>query len=88
VTRSEPGPAEDARAAVGPAGAVQGGITEEAAEAADDRQLTKMIARYDRADGLCIDLCSATWNPTAAGRAAVPGPDRAGRDSQRRHRLQ
>ena len=32
-------------------------LANELAEAADDRQLTKTIARYGRADLLCIDLC-------------------------------
>jgi hypothetical protein len=32
-------------------------LANELVEAADDKQLTKTIARYGRADLLCIDLC-------------------------------
>ena len=46
-------------------------LANELAEAADDRQLTKTIARYGRADLLCIDLCRhrdyAEDSPNIAG---------------------
>jgi DNA replication protein DnaC len=50
-------------------------LANELVEAADDRQLSKTIARYGRVDLLCL-ASSATWSWTGVGRAAVPGVDR------------
>ncbi|CAM5456043.1 hypothetical protein STAFG_3610 [Streptomyces afghaniensis 772] len=40
-------------------------LVNELVEAADDKQLSKTIARYGRVDLLCIDELGATWNLTA-----------------------
>ena len=40
-------------------------LANELVEAADDKQVTKTIARYGRVDLLCIDE-PATWNWTSA----------------------
>jgi hypothetical protein len=41
-------------------------LVNELVEAADDKQLTKTIARYGRVDLLCIDELCPTWNSTVA----------------------
>ena len=50
-------------------------LANELAEAADDRQLTKTIARYGRADLLCIDELGYMELEPPRRRAAVPGLD-------------
>ncbi|GGV70765.1 hypothetical protein GCM10010277_82040 [Streptomyces longisporoflavus] len=42
-------------------------LVNELVEAADEKQLTKTIARYGRALIFCASTSSATWNSTAAG---------------------
>ncbi|SNT06025.1 IstB-like ATP binding protein [Actinoplanes regularis] len=57
-------------------------------EAADDKQLTKTIARYGRVDLLCIDELGYTELRQTRRRTAVPGPHRTRGEEQCRDRLQ
>jgi DNA replication protein DnaC len=62
-------------------------LVNELVEAADDRQLTKTIARYGRVDLLCLDELGYMERP-ARRRTALPGIDRTRRALSRGDRLQ
>ena len=51
-------------------------LVNELAEAADERTLSRLVARYGRLDLLCLDVRLRPPRP-ARSRAALPGPHRA-----------
>lgn len=53
-------------------------LVNELVEAADEKQLSKTIARYGRVDLLCLDELGFLELDRKGGRVAVPGVDRAG----------
>jgi len=63
-------------------------LVNELVEAADERQLSKTIARYGRVGLLCLDKAGLHGTRPARRRAAVPGPHRTRGDQQRRDRVQ
>lgn len=63
-------------------------LVNELVEAADEKILTKTTARYGRVDLLCTDELGYMDLDRKGGGTAIPGPDRAGGEEQRRHRLQ
>jgi hypothetical protein len=49
-------------------------LVNELVEAADDKQLTKTIARYGRVNLLCVDLCRHRDYAEDSPNIAVPRP--------------
>lgn len=63
-------------------------LVNELVEAADEKQLTKTIARYGRVDLLCIDELGYMELDRRGAGATVPGPDRARGEELGRDRVQ
>jgi len=63
-------------------------LVNELVEAADERQLSRTIARYGRVELLCLDELGYREPRQARRRAALPGPDRTRREDRRRDRQQ
>ncbi|WNV83880.1 ATP-binding protein [Umezawaea sp. Da 62-37] len=62
-------------------------LVNELVEAADERRLTKTIARYGRVDLLCIDDARLQGTRPLRRRTALPGPHRTRGDQLHHHRL-
>ena len=62
-------------------------LVNELAEAADERRLSRIVARYGRLDLLCLDELGYVQLDARGSRAAVPDPHRTRRESLRRRRV-
>ena len=62
-------------------------LVNELVEAEDERELSKVVGRYGRLDLLCLDELGYL-HLDRRGAAPLPGPDRAGRTSVHRGRVQ
>ena len=62
-------------------------LVNELAEAADERRLSRIVARYGRLDLLCLDELGYVQLDARGSRTAVPDPHRTRRESLRRRRL-
>ncbi len=63
-------------------------LVNELVEAADERQLSRTIARYGRVELLCLDELGYLELDKRGAELLFPGPHRTGREDRRRHRGQ